>query len=50
LLKSKTNNRVILALDVTDVDRAMEIASITSEYVDAIKHESLAHPKVAAFA
>lgn len=37
MLKSKMNNRVILALDVTDVDRAMEIASVTSEYVDAIK-------------
>lgn len=37
LLKSKINNRVILALDVTDVDRAIDIATKTSEYVDAIK-------------
>jgi orotidine-5'-phosphate decarboxylase len=37
LLKSKIDNRVILALDVTDISRAVEIASITAEYVDAIK-------------
>lgn len=37
MLKSKINNRLILALDVTDIDRAIEVASVTSEYVDAIK-------------
>jgi len=37
LLKSKINNRIILALDVPDVDRAIQIASATAEYVDAIK-------------
>jgi len=37
LLKSKMNNRIILALDVLNVDRAIEIAKVTSEFVDAIK-------------
>lgn len=37
MLKSKIDNRVILALDVTDIDHAIDIASITAEYIDAIK-------------
>lgn len=37
MLKSEINNRVILALDVIDIERAIEIASATSEYIDAIK-------------
>jgi len=33
----KQESRLILALDVTDFDEAMEIVSQTSEYVDAVK-------------
>lgn len=37
MLKSKIDNRVILALDLTDIDHAIDIASVTAEYIDAIK-------------
>jgi orotidine-5'-phosphate decarboxylase len=37
LLKSKIDNRIILALDVQNIDQAVEIVSATSEYIDAVK-------------
>ena len=33
----KQESRLILALDITDFDKAMEIVSQTSEYIDAVK-------------
>ena len=37
LLESKINNHLILALDITNIDRAIKVALMTSEYIDAIK-------------
>lgn len=37
MLRSKKNNGLVLALDVTDSKSAVEIASMTSQYLDAIK-------------
>jgi orotidine-5'-phosphate decarboxylase len=37
LLKSRIDNRIILALDVQDINQAIKIVSATSEYIDAVK-------------